>query len=426
MSNTEDIVQANKVVEKVEGVENVVDEVDGEAPKAKAKGKSKKDKAEKTEKSEKTKKEKATKSKSKEVVESDIEEAEDEDGVVAAVTDSDGPIVVGAVKKGKNALQYLAHQANDGVSVPKRKVKYSRVFDVWVVGHNEPINIDDHETICRTEWTPKAVAREFCVSHLESLGKLTGRRDVYVKERGTQTVKTYGYVVRKKRVPEDSVKQVKFLGKSENPATFNFDTNVNHGSINKENLRSFRQQCMKRDGASQEDIDAVPIEASKKPTSEKEDSDSEPEEDAPIKEPKAPKAPKEPKAPKTKTPKTPKEPKAPKAKAEGAKRKSKGKKAAVEEAEVEEAADEEEIEVEEVKPKKTKAKSKKVETEEEIVEEEPKEFKTKKTKETKEAKEPKAKKTKEAKEAKEPKAKSSKKSKKVETTEEEVESEVEA
>lgn len=179
----------------------------------------------------------------------------------------------------KVGMKNVPYTDDDGTLVPKRKVKYSRVFDVYCVRHNAEILIDDHKTICVTGWTPQAVAREFCVSELEKIKKVTGRRDIYVKERSVEKIQTYGYVVRRKRVEEKDIKKVQFPGKSETPATFNFNTKINHARINKTHLRSFRQQCMKRMGASNEEIEGVPLEADK--SFSEPESDSEDEEDAP-------------------------------------------------------------------------------------------------------------------------------------------------
>lgn len=211
---------------------------------------------------------KPTKTKKKEIVESETNDTSNEDEIKV-------------VKK--VGIKNVPYTDEDGTLVPKRKVKYSRVFDVYCVKHNGEIRIDDHKTICVTGWTPQLVAREFCVSELEKVKKVTGRRDIYVKERSVGAIKTYGYVVRRKRVEEKDIKKVQFPGKSETPATFNFNTKINHARINKANLRSFRQQCMKRLGASEEEIEAVPLEADK--SFSEPESDSEDEEDAP--EPKA-------------------------------------------------------------------------------------------------------------------------------------------
>lgn len=298
-----------------------------------------------------------------------------------------------ASQKKKVSNKYGSYVDEDKVEVPKRKVKYSRIFDVYVVRHGEPINIEDHDTVCRTEWTPRAVAREACVKDLENQKKVTGRRDVFVRERGINNLKVYGYVVRRRRVDEKDVKKVQFPGKSDTPATFNFDIKVVSGRINKEHLRSFKQQHLRRQGATETEIESVPLDNTEQKT---DDSDSEPEEDAPEPKPRPVRV--------KKTDDT----------------------QDVEEDEVSDAGKSKS----KTKTKVTKTKSKKKEADSEIDEVSEDEKKVKKVKETKSAKskdtpkkkESKPKETKEIKEsktkAKETKPKQKKKTKKEETEEE--------
>lgn len=194
--------------------------------------------------------------------------------------------------RARDANKNVQYTDQDGVTVPKRKVKWSRIFDVYCVRHNEPINLDEQETVCMSDWNPRLVARDFCLDQLiKKDKKLTGRRDIYVKERGISSIKTYGYVVRRRRVDDNDVKKVSFPGKNNEPAQFNFDVKLKHSRVNKKHLKSFKQQVMRRAGLSEEEIDGVTTEDEKPMRNKKgeiiPESDSEPEEDAPEKPEKA-------------------------------------------------------------------------------------------------------------------------------------------
>lgn len=172
-----------------------------------------------------------------------------------------------APRKTKDTLKLGAYTDENNIRVPKRKVKVSRIFYVWLVEHNAPINITEQQPVCLTHFDAMSVARIFTARKLLEAGKLTGRRDVYVEERGVTGIKTYGYVVTRRRLPPSQQKPVAFTVNDEadpenSTKTANFKINskqIRH-FLNKQNLKSFHQQVMLKAGLSQEEVDAVETE----------------------------------------------------------------------------------------------------------------------------------------------------------------------
>lgn len=156
-------------------------------------------------------------------------------------------------KADKNA----SYVDENNIRVPRRRIKLSRLFNVWATKHGEPVDITKEAPMCLTHFSPTAVARIFMVRKLREDGKVTGRRDVFMQERDVNDIKTYGYVVTRRR--NDEVKSVDFktTKKDAKRAKFSINSTQKYQFLNRKNMKSFRQQIMSRAGLSQEEIDAV-------------------------------------------------------------------------------------------------------------------------------------------------------------------------
>ena len=174
---------------------------------------------------------------------------------------------VGA-RKTKDPLKLCAYTDENNIRVPKRKVKVSRIFYVWLVEHGAPVDINKDQPMCLTHFDAMSVARIFTARKLLEAGKLTGRRDVYVEERGVSGVKTYGYVVTRRRLPPNLQKPVDFTvsnegadaANSKKTANFKIQSKQIRHFLNKHNLKSFHQQVMLKAGLPQEEVDGVQTE----------------------------------------------------------------------------------------------------------------------------------------------------------------------
>lgn len=159
-----------------------------------------------------------------------------------------------------NKDSHGAYTDENNIRVPKRKVRVSKIFYAWAVKHGEPVDITKQQPVCLTHFTASAVARIFAVRTLRDDGKVTGRRDVYLQERGVNGIKTNGYVVTRRR--NQKVKEVFFKKDKPDSKTANFSISSTQRKrfLDKKNLKHFRQQIMSQAGLSQEEIDAVETE----------------------------------------------------------------------------------------------------------------------------------------------------------------------
>lgn len=148
----------------------------------------------------------------------------------------------------------------NNIRVPRRKIRVSNLYYCWGVKHGEPIDITAKPPVCMTHFTAAGAARIFMVRCLRDDNKVTGRRDIYLQERGVNGIKTFGYVVTRRR--SDKVKDVHFKKNQADAkqANFSIGSTEKRYFLNKKNLKSFRQQIMSQAGLPQEEIDLVETE----------------------------------------------------------------------------------------------------------------------------------------------------------------------
>jgi len=243
-----------KAALSAETVEDTGDEASTEVkkePKKKAAPKTKKAAAEKKPAAKKaaTKKPRAKKTVKAAVVESDVEEQEDEDHSDAEEGLEPVDVKVARMRRPRKIKGCEAYTDDKGRAIPARKIAFSNLYLAYVVERKQAVDMDKMTPLILTDWDGRKAAKSATKQHLLDNNLMTGKRDVYLLEvfdhlssGNKKRISTHAYSVR-------YTLQHKTKTIVNKKATFNRDVVADPKRIPADILLAFQKDCMR---ASQE------------------------------------------------------------------------------------------------------------------------------------------------------------------------------